>query len=105
MDEILNELNYDFNFQVHLFNQCVDNLNQHDRELAIVWIHKLKSSASSIQEARLRNDFLYYLVKNCIAGILKSPFKERPPKGPLITIMHLLVNYLNIIYSIINDSF
>lgn len=93
MDNIIQTLNYDFNYQQFLFNsQAVTQLkNAKDRAVAIAWVNKLTTAASSIQEARLRNDFLYYLIQNCNAGELGHPFKENPPKGPLYNILNLLV--------------
>lgn len=96
MDSIIQGLNYDFNYQQFLFNsQAVTQLkNAKDRALAIAWVNKLTTAASSIQEARLRNDFLYYLIQNCNSGELGHPFKENPPKGPLYNILNLLVSLI-----------
>lgn len=91
MDELIHQLNYDFNIQVYLFNNAIENLSTHDKNIAIAWVNKLKSAAGSVHEARVRNDFLYYLVKSCTTGQLTAPFREKPPKGPLLNLLSLLV--------------
>ena len=63
-----------------------------DKLIALSWANKLKTCGASVQEARLRNDFLYYLVKNCELGELRPPFAEKPPNGQLLNLLHLLVN-------------
>lgn len=45
----------------------------------------------SIEEMKLRNDFMYYLVLNVQNGELRPPFNENPPPGALPAIAHLLV--------------
>ncbi|KAL1488655.1 hypothetical protein ABEB36_014455 [Hypothenemus hampei] len=51
---------------------------------------KLATCNRSIEEMKLRNDFMYYLVVNIQQGELLPPFTEPPPQSPLPDITHLL---------------
>lgn len=62
-----------------------------DRQKAVRWMKKLATCNRSIEEMKLRNDFMYYLVVNIQAGELQPPFTEPPPASPLPDIAHLLV--------------
>lgn len=53
-------------------------------------MRKLTTCNRSIEEMKLRNDFMYYLVMNVQNGELRPPFTENPPAGPLPGIAHLL---------------
>lgn len=53
-------------------------------------MRKLTTCNRSIEEMKLRNDFMYYLVMNVQNGELRPPFTENPPPGPLPSIAHLL---------------
>lgn len=68
--------------------------NARDKAIAVAWVNKLTTAAANTDEAKLRNDFLYYLNQNCTSGELQLPFKEFPPKGALYNILNLLVRYL-----------
>lgn len=52
---------------------------------------KLATCNRSLEERKLRNDFMYYLVVNIQQGELQPPFTEPPPTSPLPDIAHLLV--------------
>lgn len=97
MDFVVENLNYDFNLQQHLFSsQSVNMLkNARERAIAIAWVNKLTTSAANEKEAKLRNDFMYYLNTTCGNGELVAPFNENPPKGPLFNILNLLVRILS----------
>lgn len=56
------------------------------------WMRKLSTCNKSIDEMKLRNDFLYYLVLNAQEGELKAPFNETPPNGPLLELARMLVS-------------
>lgn len=45
-----------------------------------------------MNEMKLRNDFMYFLVLNVQEGELKEPFNKPPPNQPLLTMTNLLVN-------------
>lgn len=45
---------------------------------------------SSYQDSQLRNDFMHYLVRNCKDAHLKKPFNEKPPRGPMKNVHHML---------------
>ncbi|XP_055844002.1 uncharacterized protein LOC129910594 [Episyrphus balteatus] len=91
MNNVINNLNYDFNILLHQFeNSLHDRLNNSDKRLAIAWINKLKSESSSIEEAYLRNDFLYYLVQSVEVGCLKPPFDQKPPNGRILSLKNVL---------------
>lgn len=47
------------------------------------WIKKLGKSHKTLNELRLRNDFIYYLARNVENGILEPPFNEDPPQKSL----------------------
>ena len=51
------------------------------RRIASAWISKLKHVNQSVEEARLRNDFMYYLNLNCEKGQLLPPFDQMPPNN------------------------
>lgn len=55
---------------------------------------KLTTCNRSLEEMKLRNDFMYYLVVNIQQGELHPPFTENPPASPLPNIAHLLVKLL-----------
>ncbi|XP_076256799.1 uncharacterized protein LOC143194095 isoform X2 [Rhynchophorus ferrugineus] len=61
-----------------------------DKHKAIRWMKKLATCNKSIEEMKLRNDFMYYLVVNIQQGELQPPFTEPPPTSPLPDIAHLL---------------
>ena len=46
-------------------------------------MRKLASCNRNIEEMRVRNDLMYYLVLNVQKGELKPPFTDSPPQGPL----------------------
>lgn len=56
-------------------------------------MRKLSTCNKSIDEMKLRNDFLYYLVLNAQEGELKAPFNEAPPAAPLLDLANLLVRH------------
>lgn len=62
-----------------------------DRSRTIRWMRKLAACNRTINEMKLRNDFMYYLVLNVQNGELRTPFTENPTPGPLSTFAHLLV--------------
>lgn len=55
-------------------------------------MRKLATCNKSIDEMRLRNDFMYYLVLNVQNCELRAPFNENPPSGPLPDLAQLLVS-------------
>lgn len=63
-----------------------------DRTRAVRWMRKLTTCNRSIEEMKLRNDFMYYLVLNVQNGELRPPFTDNPPPGALPAIAHLLVS-------------
>jgi hypothetical protein len=67
--------------------------------MAIEWLNKLQEVTDyqqlslKLDEARLRNNFLYVLSRYCFQGELFRPFDRPPPGGPLADIKHKLVSY------------
>uniref|UniRef100_A0A8D9BT53 DUF4485 domain-containing protein n=1 Tax=Cacopsylla melanoneura TaxID=428564 RepID=A0A8D9BT53_9HEMI len=86
------DLNYDCNYNIFLAKQYLSNLrSMSDRQKASKWMRKLLSCAQTIEEMKLRNDFMYYLVLNLQAGELQAPFTlSPPPPGPLGSLLSLL---------------
>lgn len=64
-----------------------------EREKAVRWMRKLSTCNRSVDEMKLRNDFIYYLVLNAQEGELKPPFNEMPPSGPLLDLAKMLVRH------------
>ncbi|XP_073998537.1 uncharacterized protein [Rhodnius prolixus] len=85
------DLNYDCNYNMFLAKTMLSNLRlQQDRVKAQRWLRKLSLCNRSLQEMKLRNDFMYHLVLNIQSGELQPPFSQNPPAGPLPTIAQLL---------------
>ncbi|XP_022916690.1 uncharacterized protein [Onthophagus taurus] len=91
MTEALEDLNYDFNYNLFLAKTMLTLLhNVSDRQRAVRWMRKLAVCNRTIDEMKLRNDFMYYLVMNVQNGELRPPFLDNPPPGPLPPIAHML---------------
>ncbi|XP_029722564.2 uncharacterized protein LOC115263394 [Aedes albopictus] len=90
MDELLKELNYDFNYLLHEVRAASRNLNLESRRTVEAWIQKLSATNQSMEEVRLRNDFLFYLARSCEEGTLMPPFDQRPPSGYVLNSSHLM---------------
>ncbi|KAJ8978255.1 hypothetical protein NQ317_012612 [Molorchus minor] len=91
MGEVAENLNYDCNYNMFLAKIMLSNLpRSEDRQKAVKWMKKLISCNKSLEEMRLRNDFMYYLVVNIQQGELHHPFTENPPTCALPNIANLL---------------
>ncbi|CAH1108240.1 unnamed protein product [Psylliodes chrysocephalus] len=91
MGEAAENLNYDCNYNMFLAKIMLSNLpTNEDRQKAVKWMKKLTNCNRSIEEMKLRNDFMYYLVVNIQQGQLQAPFTENPPPSALPSIAHLL---------------
>ncbi|KAL3273079.1 hypothetical protein HHI36_014534 [Cryptolaemus montrouzieri] len=91
MGESPEDLNYDCNYNMFLAKTMLSNLaKSEDRHKAVRWMRKLAQCNRSLEEMKLRNDFMYYLVINIQSGELQPPFVDNPPQAPLPTIAHLL---------------
>ncbi|XP_055614662.1 uncharacterized protein LOC129760988 [Uranotaenia lowii] len=90
LDELLQELNYDFNYFLHQIRTHSRRLDQGQRRLVEAWIDKLAHTNQTLEEVRLRNDFLFYLSSNCEQGTLQAPFDQRPPPGYVLNATHLI---------------
>ncbi|XP_069696789.1 uncharacterized protein [Periplaneta americana] len=77
------DLNYDFNYNMFLIRTQMSKLEPQDRTRIISWMRKLAAFHNTINEMRLRNDYMYYLVVNVQKGELKAPFNDNPPNGNL----------------------
>ncbi|XP_019867039.1 uncharacterized protein LOC109596028 [Aethina tumida] len=85
------DLNYDFNYNMFLAKNAISNLPKcEDRQKVVRWMRKLASSNRTVQEMKLRNDFMYYLISNIQRGFLEAPFTDHPPTSPLPNISNLL---------------
>ncbi|KAJ8949074.1 hypothetical protein NQ318_016977 [Aromia moschata] len=91
MGEVAENLNYDCNYNMFLAKIMLSNLpRSEDRQKAVKWMKKLTTCNRTIEEMRLRNDFMYYLVVNIQQGELRPPFTDNPPTCPLPNIANLL---------------
>ncbi|XP_068913606.1 uncharacterized protein [Tenebrio molitor] len=91
MSDTLENLNYDFNYNLFIAKTLLSNLAKHeDKTRATRWMKKLSTCNRTANEIRLRNDFMYYLIVNIQQGELQPPFNENPPQKPLPSIAHLL---------------
>ncbi|XP_030745203.1 uncharacterized protein LOC115874245 [Sitophilus oryzae] len=91
MTDTAEDLNYDCNYNMFLAKTMLPNLNKtDDRQKAVRWMKKLATCNKSIEEMKLRNDFMYYLVVNIQQGELQPPFTDPPPASALPDIAHLL---------------
>lgn len=98
MAEAVEDLNYDFNYNLFIAKTLLNNLTkQEDKIRATRWMKKLSTCNHSVNEIKLRNDFMYYLIVNVQNGELQFPFNENPPTKPLPSIAHLLV--ISIVFS------
>lgn len=95
MVEATENLNYDFNYNMFLAKIMLSNLpRSEDRQKAVKWMKKLTTCNRTMEEMKLRNDFMYYLVINIQQGELQIPFTDNPPTGPLPNIANLLVSFV-----------
>uniref|UniRef100_A0A1Q3FZZ9 DUF4485 domain-containing protein n=1 Tax=Culex tarsalis TaxID=7177 RepID=A0A1Q3FZZ9_CULTA len=93
MDELLRELNYDFNYMVHEIRTMMVRLKLSERRAVESWLHKLTGANQTLEEVQLRNDFLFYLARNCEQGALLPPFDQQPPPGYVLNSAHLMPNF------------
>ncbi|XP_055547989.1 uncharacterized protein LOC129731765 [Wyeomyia smithii] len=93
LDELLKELNYDFNYQLHETRTAMRKFSAEQRRIVEAWIHKLHRTNQSLEEVRLRNDFLFYLARNCEDGTLLPPFDQRPEDGYVLNASHLMAHF------------
>lgn len=95
MLQAVEDFNYDFNYNLFIGKTLVANLQkQEDKNKALRWMKKLSNCNRTVNEIKLRNDFMYYLIVNMQKGELQPPFNENPPQKPLPSIAHFLVfNY------------
>lgn len=91
MDELLKQLNYDYNVLLFEVRAHMKNLNLENRRIVEAWIEKLSTTNQSLEEIRLRNDFLFFLSRNCEDGTLQSPFDQRPSAGYELNLSNLPV--------------
>ncbi|KAF5293495.1 hypothetical protein FQA39_LY02980 [Lamprigera yunnana] len=91
MADTFEQLNYDYNYNMFLTKTMMANLTSvDDRQKVIRWMKKLSNCNRTINEMKLRNDFMYYLLLHVQNGELHPPFNENPPSGPLPALAHLL---------------
>ncbi|XP_011303232.1 uncharacterized protein [Fopius arisanus] len=64
--------------------------NVEDKQNAVKWLRFLKTSAKSLQELNLRNEFMDHLVKSVQAGVMSPPFDTPPPNSSLTSMISLL---------------
>ncbi|KAK2582779.1 hypothetical protein KPH14_005044 [Odynerus spinipes] len=82
---------YDWNYNLFCVKTMLPNVrNIQDRQTVVKWLRFLKNSARSVDEMRLRNDFMYFLVLNVQGGELKAPFNKPPPNKSLLSMAKLL---------------
>lgn len=104
MSDTLENLNYDFNYNLFIAKTLISNLAKHeDKTRATRWMKKLSTCNRTANEIRLRNDFMYYLIVNIQQGELQPPFNENPPQKPLPSIAHLLVSRRERVWPFANE--
>lgn len=64
---------------------------QEKRLTAVSWLNKLKIAGRDLEEARIRNDFLFYLMTSLENGVLEQPFDQTPPNVAFLELKSLLV--------------
>ncbi|XP_046737978.1 uncharacterized protein LOC124406583 [Diprion similis] len=86
--ELRDSLVYDCNYNLFIVKTMLPNIrNIQDRQTTVRWLRYLKTGANTIDEMKLRNDFMYYLVLNVQEGVLKPPFDKPPLPGSSIMSM------------------
>ncbi|XP_047002803.1 uncharacterized protein LOC124620177 [Schistocerca americana] len=91
MRELVEDLNYDFNYNMFILKNALRSLPKHDsRPLALQWLHKLSSCNKTLEDLKLRNEFMYHMVNGLRAGELCPPFDSPPPDVPLTCMAHML---------------
>lgn len=78
------DLNYDFNYNMVIAQKLAANLtSEAQRQATIRWIKYLSNCHRTQHEMKLRNEYMFYLVKNLQSGDLNEPFRSAPHTGPL----------------------
>ncbi|RZF40984.1 hypothetical protein LSTR_LSTR006287 [Laodelphax striatellus] len=91
MSESVEDLDYDCIYNMFLTKIILKNLASiPDRQRVLRWTRKLTTCNRTLEERKLRNDFMYYLTLNVQSGELRPPFTEDPPAGPLPAMAQLL---------------
>lgn len=67
---------------------------QEKRLTAVSWLNKLKVAGRDLEEARIRNDFLFYLMTSLENGVLEQPFDQTPPNVAFLELKILLVRII-----------
>ncbi|XP_015118411.1 uncharacterized protein LOC107042054 [Diachasma alloeum] len=89
--EIREALLYDFNYSFFVANTMLPNVrNVEERQNVFKWLRFLKTSAKTLQELKLRNEFMNHLVKGVRAGVLSAPFDNPPSNIPLMSMISML---------------
>ncbi|KAI4478469.1 hypothetical protein M0804_011792 [Polistes exclamans] len=91
MHELHESLLYDWNYNLFCVKTMLPNLrNIQDRQIVVRWLRFLKNCTKSIDEMKLRNNFMHFLVLNVQEGELKTPFNKPPPNQSLLSMTNLL---------------
>ena len=91
MRELVEDLNYDFNYNMFILKTALRSVkSMQDRKLALQWLHKLSTCNKTLEDLKLRNEFMYHLVSGLRAGELCPPFDAPPPDVGLSCIAHML---------------
>ncbi|XP_049835261.1 uncharacterized protein LOC126278990 [Schistocerca gregaria] len=91
MRELVEDLNYDFNYNMFILKNALRSVESlADRKLALQWLHKLSSCNKTLEDLKLRNEFMYHMVSGLRAGELCPPFDSPPPDVPLTCMAHML---------------
>ncbi|XP_063706748.1 uncharacterized protein LOC134835735 [Culicoides brevitarsis] len=90
MESRIKQLDYDFEMMLFRAKSALDEHYHENRIIPVHWMQKLKMQARSFEEARLRNDFLFYLMSALENASLDSPFDQMPPDVPLLEMKELL---------------
>ncbi|XP_017473632.1 PREDICTED: uncharacterized protein LOC108364457 [Rhagoletis zephyria] len=86
------ELSKEFDCLLQELECVVQRLNFREKSIATEWIRKLKKENSSLEDLKLRLDFMDYFVNCWKCGIFSSePFNKVPqPNVPLQKLRYLL---------------
>lgn len=87
------ELNKEFECSMKQFERAHQHLNYREKSIATEWIKKLKKANSSVEDLKLRLDFIDYFINCSKCSIFSTePFNKVPhPNAPLQKLRNMLV--------------
>ncbi|XP_050333158.1 uncharacterized protein LOC126761215 [Bactrocera neohumeralis] len=88
----VDELNKEFECAMKQFERAHQHLNYREKSIATEWLKKLKKANSSIEDLKLRLDFIDYFINCSKCSIFSTePFNKVPhPNAPLQKLRNML---------------